>query len=139
MYACNTVNHITYVDCLFLAVSAATTTGLATVDLSLLNPGQQALLFILFVCGSLVSYLDASEDGLTRLVLRVVNHLACQAALFPGSIQRHYQPKATETSTRQEAQSAYHVEDWYLENQPHLTARRESVFCSAAEAAADVP
>ena len=55
IYACNTVNHIAYVDCLFLAVSAATTTGLATVDLSLLNAVQQALLFVLFVGGSLVS------------------------------------------------------------------------------------
>jgi len=62
IYACNTINHIAYIDCLFLAVSAATTTGLATVDLSLLNAVQQALLFVLFVGGSLVS-LTCRSDG----------------------------------------------------------------------------
>ena len=54
IYAANTETHIAYIDCLFLAVSAATVTGLATVDLSSLNAFQQALLMLLFVCGSMV-------------------------------------------------------------------------------------
>lgn len=61
IYASNTVNHIEYIDCLFLAVSAATTTGLATVDLSTLNAFQQALLMALFVCGSMVRCLSGDH------------------------------------------------------------------------------
>ena len=55
MYAANTTYKIDYVDCLFLAVSAITTTGLATVDLSMLNGFQQACLFVSFAFGAMVS------------------------------------------------------------------------------------
>lgn len=55
LYASNSVYTIDYVDCLFIAFSAATTTGLATVDLSRLNGFQQAVLLIMFNLGSMVS------------------------------------------------------------------------------------
>lgn len=44
-----------YVDCLFLAVSAATQTGLVTLDTSVLHGGSQAVLFIEFLFCSLVT------------------------------------------------------------------------------------
>ena len=41
-YAANTEYRIDYVDSLFLCMSAMTVTGLATVDLSTLNPFQHS-------------------------------------------------------------------------------------------------
>jgi NO-binding membrane sensor protein with MHYT domain len=55
-YASNTSTHISYVDCLFLNVSAMTVTGLATVNLSTLTPWQQAMLFIQMLIGSTVRF-----------------------------------------------------------------------------------
>lgn len=52
-YAVNTVNHVAYIDCLFVCVSAMTVTGLATINLSELNGGQQAILFFLMNLGGL--------------------------------------------------------------------------------------
>ncbi|KAL0955885.1 hypothetical protein HGRIS_002083 [Hohenbuehelia grisea] len=51
-YASNGNNHISYIDSLFLCVSAMTVCGLATVDLSLLTNWQQAMLFLLMCMGS---------------------------------------------------------------------------------------
>ncbi|KAK2609362.1 hypothetical protein QQS21_002143 [Conoideocrella luteorostrata] len=46
--------NISYVDSLFLVVSASTETGLNTVDLSTLTTGQQVLLFLLILCGGTI-------------------------------------------------------------------------------------
>lgn len=43
---------IHYVDCLFLAISSLTNTGLNTVNLSLMTTWQQVMLWILFIIGS---------------------------------------------------------------------------------------
>ncbi|THV06206.1 hypothetical protein K435DRAFT_773402 [Dendrothele bispora CBS 962.96] len=51
-YASNGQTHISYVDSLFLSVSAMTVCGLATVDLSSLTPWQQVILFIQMCLGS---------------------------------------------------------------------------------------
>nr|ODN98734.1 potassium ion transporter [Cryptococcus depauperatus CBS 7855] len=53
MYACNTEYHISYIDCLFNCMSSMTVTGLATINLSALNPFQQVLLFFQMIFGSL--------------------------------------------------------------------------------------
>ena len=54
-YASNGENYVSYPDALFLCVSAATVTGLATIDLSLLTAWQQVILFIQMFLGSPVS------------------------------------------------------------------------------------
>lgn len=48
------VGSVDYVDSLFLVVSAMTLAGLNTINLSTLNTGQQALLFILTMAGSTI-------------------------------------------------------------------------------------
>ena len=55
LYASNGENHVSYVDCLFLCVTSATVTGLATIDLSLLTAWQQVILFVQMFFGSPVS------------------------------------------------------------------------------------
>ena len=55
LYASNGQNYVSYPDALFLCVTAATVTGLATIDLSLLTAWQQVILFIQMFCGSPVS------------------------------------------------------------------------------------
>lgn len=54
-YASNTSTHISYIDSLFINVSAMTVTGLATVNLSTLTGWQQAIIFIQMLIGSTVS------------------------------------------------------------------------------------
>jgi len=55
MWGTSTEFHIPYVDCLFICMSALTVTGLATVNLSTLNPFQQSIIYVQMVIGSLVS------------------------------------------------------------------------------------
>lgn len=55
LYASNGENYVSYPDALFLCVSAATVTGLATIDLSSMTAWQQIILFILMFFGSPVS------------------------------------------------------------------------------------
>jgi hypothetical protein len=45
---------IQYVDGLFLAVSAITSTGLASVEMNILNTGSFVTLFLIFYCGGIV-------------------------------------------------------------------------------------
>ncbi|KAI5890192.1 TrkH-domain-containing protein [Schizophyllum commune H4-8] len=52
LYACNGRYPISYVDCLFVCVSAATVCGLATIDLSTLTPLQQVIVFVQMCLGS---------------------------------------------------------------------------------------
>ncbi|PFH52155.1 hypothetical protein AMATHDRAFT_79883 [Amanita thiersii Skay4041] len=52
LYGSNGENKIAFIDSLFICISAMTMSGLATVDLSLLTPWQQVILFILMVTGS---------------------------------------------------------------------------------------
>jgi hypothetical protein len=52
MFASNGHFHIRFIDTLFICVSAATGTGLATVELSSLTAWQQAILVILELVGS---------------------------------------------------------------------------------------
>ncbi|KAL1746659.1 cation transport protein-domain-containing protein [Schizophyllum fasciatum] len=52
LYACNGRYPISYVDCLFVCVSAATVCGLATIDLSMLTPLQQVIVFVQMCLGS---------------------------------------------------------------------------------------
>lgn len=54
-YASNGENYVSYTDALFICVSSATVTGLATIDLSSLTIWQQVLTFILMFLGSPVS------------------------------------------------------------------------------------
>ncbi len=54
-YAANGENKIAYIDCLFVCVSAATVTGLATINVSTLTGFQQALLFILMCVGNITA------------------------------------------------------------------------------------
>ncbi|KAL4252349.1 TrkH Potassium Transport [Pleurotus pulmonarius] len=52
LYASNGQYPISYIDSLFLCVSAVTVCGLATVDLSALTPWQQVLIFVQMCIGS---------------------------------------------------------------------------------------
>lgn len=52
-YACNGETHISFVDGLYVCVSAMTVTGLVTFNISTANPGQQAILFILMCIGNI--------------------------------------------------------------------------------------
>ncbi|KAJ9474569.1 Low-affinity potassium transport protein [Pseudozyma hubeiensis] len=52
-YACNGENHIKFIDCLYVCVSAMTVTGLVTFNISTTNGGQQAILFILMCFGNI--------------------------------------------------------------------------------------
>lgn len=61
LWACNGRYEISYVDCLFLCVSAMTVCGLATVDLSSLTRLQQVILFFQMCLGSPVRVLIASS------------------------------------------------------------------------------
>ena len=56
MYAVNTAYTISYMDCLFLSMSAMTVCGLATVNLSTLSAVQQAIIFVQMIIGSPVSH-----------------------------------------------------------------------------------
>lgn len=51
-YACNGKYHVSYVDALFVCVSASTVTGLATIDLSELTAWQQVIIFFQMCAGS---------------------------------------------------------------------------------------
>ncbi|KAF9782414.1 cation transport protein-domain-containing protein [Thelephora terrestris] len=51
-YASNGTNYVSYTDALFICVSSATVTGLATIDLSMLTTWQQCIAFILMFLGS---------------------------------------------------------------------------------------
>lgn len=52
-YASNGENHIPFIDCLFVCVSAMTVTGLVTINVSSATIWQQVILFILMLCGGL--------------------------------------------------------------------------------------
>ncbi|CAO1638639.1 unnamed protein product [Sympodiomycopsis kandeliae] len=52
-YASNTDNHIEFIDCLFVCVSAMTVTGLVTINISTSTHWQQAILFFLILIGNL--------------------------------------------------------------------------------------
>ncbi|OCH93088.1 TrkH-domain-containing protein [Obba rivulosa] len=52
LWACNGEFNIPFLDCLFICVSAATGTGLSSVDLSSLTAFQQAILFVLEFIGN---------------------------------------------------------------------------------------
>lgn len=52
LWASNGKFHVKFIDSLFICVSAATGTGLATVDLSALTAWQQSILVILEILGS---------------------------------------------------------------------------------------
>lgn len=52
LWASNGKFQVKFIDSLFICVSAATGTGLATIDLSALTAWQQAILVILEIIGS---------------------------------------------------------------------------------------
>lgn len=52
-YASNGQNHIPFIDCLFVCVSAMTVTGLVTINISTVTAWQQAILFMLMLCGNI--------------------------------------------------------------------------------------
>lgn len=52
-YASNGENHIPFIDCLFVCVSAMTVTGLVTFNISTATAWQQAILFILMLLGNI--------------------------------------------------------------------------------------
>ncbi|CAO1616976.1 unnamed protein product [Parajaminaea phylloscopi] len=52
-YASNGEQHIPFIDCLFVCVSAMTVTGLVTYNISTSTPWQQAILFILMLLGNI--------------------------------------------------------------------------------------
>lgn len=54
-WASNGKFHVKFVDSLFLCISAATGTGLITLDLSALTAWQQTILVILEIAGSPVT------------------------------------------------------------------------------------
>ncbi|KAF8511515.1 cation transport protein-domain-containing protein [Gautieria morchelliformis] len=54
-FASNGQTHVSFVDSLFVCVSAMTVTGLTTIDLSSITPWQQVLLFLLMYLGSPVT------------------------------------------------------------------------------------
>jgi len=97
IYGSNTTNRISFVDCLFLSVSAITATGLATVDLSLLNPFQQACLFVLFVCGSIVS---SSQTISPMIDFRFNSHPRGSSTLLPSSLPGYYPPTGKSSSSK---------------------------------------
>lgn len=53
-YASNS-NYVAYIDCLFLCVSAMTVTGLTTINISIITPWQQAILYFLMTIGNLTA------------------------------------------------------------------------------------
>jgi potassium uptake Trk family protein len=53
-YASNSV-YVAYIDCLFLCVSAMTVTGLTTINISIITPWQQAILYFLMTIGNITA------------------------------------------------------------------------------------
>lgn len=83
MWGANTEFTIPYIDCLFLCMSAMTVTGLATVNLSTLNPFQQSIIFVQMVVGNTVHiHLRFSSSADTSQVFVSIVSIAVRRHFF---------------------------------------------------------
>ncbi|KAH7909367.1 cation transport protein-domain-containing protein [Hygrophoropsis aurantiaca] len=127
LYASNGRYPVSYIDALFNSVSAITVCGLATVNLSMLTPWQQALLFIQMCMGSpvVVSWVMVyirrlyfakkfdhiiKAESARRAALKIERELSRQSAASASSAQKPWS-KRVSTMLRRRTGLSIVVED----------------------------